>query len=823
MVAGRADTDTLASRFKNLLSSQGIVVDFDMDDEGVDDITRPLEEEETQNGGRAEGISSSRGSRQQSRRTSFNSIYEAGAWKTGENLDDSSPRPERPTGHRRASSRASDPSGERRRSIGDRRHLLEQLPIRGRVNNRSVSDNLHSQRRPRSASISSQGSIQVIRRAESASNRSRTSRNASRSRRSSQASIDRKALPPEIQYHPSETQMLADVDTFQYHSNIRLQRRWFWHWRDQARSLSDQHEKLSRMAEAFDRRSVFRAALGSLYFTFRDKQEARAVERAHAREERRVQRLYNLHIMEKAFEHWAVTARERVARTATARRHMLRFKFFNAWRDVTVVNELKVRRQRLNKFFGVWKRRTAAVLKNDDLAIGCYEENLVSRVYRKWFWEFHEHSARYFAEDRIRRNFFRRWRYIVWKMKQREGLVEQMRVHDEQRRILEHWQQRLEVVRRDEDTAEAFRRRKLLSNTLTTFSIQAKLAPAYHRISGGVDSRIVLSALRKWHLRARQSQQAAEVNRLRLLRNALTSWDDQLRCSWLSRRIDDRVTIEALYRLSIASKASMFARVRNYKLLHKWTEHWSTRTRERASALQQAVSNFQQAQTHIILRDTFSRWRGRFDAYREDEALAIDVFRSHAIPKRFNRWHSRTQDIMAMESQASAARFYILTTNTIKLWHGATEQSQKQRRREAYVTVRRRCKMNLVREMVSRWRSKADTIRAMERNAVERAENITMGAAIKAFADWRQKSQQITQWSAQAVSYRQTHLLRVMVTKLVATHGRFEQLDAKALNFKAEMSAITAQKLFTKLGWRLFQVRRLAQNALALKDKHWHS
>ena len=91
--------------------------------------------------------------------------------------------------------------------------------------------------------------------------------------------------------------------------------------------------------------------------------------------------------------------------------------------------------------------------------------------------------------------------------------------------------------------------------------------------------------------------------------------------------------VEALYKLSIASKASMFSRVQNYKLLSKWMGHWLSRVREHITALEQAASDFQQRQSRIILRAAFNRWEGRYNAHQEDEAAAINLHRSHTMPK----------------------------------------------------------------------------------------------------------------------------------------------------------------------------------------------
>lgn len=818
MVAGRLATDSLAGRFKSLLGSYGIVVDFDSEVLSPEERTKEAEEAvqvATENQSIDEDYASQPS---QSRRDSVRSRREVELWRTGEQLDGVS-EASRHNRHSRSSSQVSDPTGVKRRSSSARRRLLEQLPIRGRVNTRSVSDNLHTHYRTRSASVTSQESLRFIKRVGSQGN--------AHSRRTSQSSIDRDAAVQKFledyEYHPSETQLLADADTFENYGRLRLARQLLRHWQNKARTVMQQRGvQLTQAREILDtglKKEIFRLWNDS----YRERRLKQDLNRFWAAQEAQAQAKWDMHLMEKAFLHWATTAQEQVQRTAVARRHVLRNKYFNAWKEITAVNELKVQRFRCGRFFNRWRRQMHAVLDNDDTAMAMYEQNLAHRVFSKWLWSYRHNIAGYWAEDKIRRRFFDRWRDIVRQIRQREAMMVEIHHHDEQRKLLRLWRDKLGTARQDETTAESFHQRKVLSYALQAFNTQTKLFPSYRQIADRVDARLARSTLTVWNLRARQSRQASQIDRLRLMRNALTQWDDQLRSSWLQHRVDDRVMIEALYKLSIASKASMHARVRDYKLLNNCLSLWHANVQQHEDALKQALSQFQYAQRYIKLRYAWNRLRSRFLFHQEDEQIAVAHDYSKKVPNLFQTWRSKAHAVQHMNEQADAARYYFVITKAIKLWRNATKETQRLRRREAYGTVRRLCKMNLGRSALAAWRAKTATIQEMEQIATERAEDKVLAGLTATLHTWRDRSASIRQISQQAGNMRHKHLATLCTAKLRAQLQVAQGLDAHTQTFKAELAAVSAQKAFVKLGWRLFELQRLNQNALALRDKHKQS
>lgn len=811
MVAGRADTDTLSSRFQNLLASQGIEISYEADEEtsGEDNLSQPQSGEDES--GKEKDEEARLPNVRQSRPSSTGSIYEVGSWKTGEDLEEIH-------AHNRPASRASDPTGIHTRSTAEKRRLLERLSDRGRLNSRSASDTLYNQPKHRAASISSLDSFKLIRKAESDIGKPSRGFSASRDEH------DGVARPlPVVMFHPSETQLIADADTFEYHHNVRLLRRVLWQWRDSARVLLDKREKMYRDAEELEYRVVARQAALLFSRLTQSLRAEREKDQAFAARERQIDMDRNFHLMDKAFDHWAAFTREHVERTQLARRHMIRHKYFHAWKNITVINESKLERHLLKKFLRIWKKRLDTVEGYDYLAIDTREYNLAKGALIRLNIQCKARVWEYRADQRLKEAYFRRWLQIVRDRRLVEEAADAAIARYRSRRIFALLHERLRSIRGQQEKAEEFRRQRLTSGSLTTLAIQTKLMPPFKQLSNAVDSRLASSTLRTWNLHAQQSVQAAELDTLRVLRNAFTLWNDRLRCSWLSHRIDDRVAIEALYRLSIASKASIWERVQQRKLLTRSMDHWYTRTRNHTAQIEDAAAKLQSVQERLLMRRAWKQFRASYNSHRYDGARAVEQYCSRRVPVVFADWKARAQMVQHLNQQASAARFYVLTTSTLKRWREATKQSQKHKRREAYATVRRLCKMNLVRRNLTSWREKTESVRRMEQQATEKAEDRTVNTLVGAFNAWRSRNAQVTELSEQAASYRNGVLLRTTFASLDSRFQYLRQMDSRAQSYQAEVAAIAAQKSLTKLGWRLFQVRRLEQNALALKDKHWRS
>ncbi|OCL03104.1 Sfi1-domain-containing protein [Glonium stellatum] len=822
MQEGRAEDNSLYARFEGLLGRMGIQIEVDKGGEGVEDITRNLEHLELN--GYATDNQEKRGA---SRRASFNSMYDASTDTAlaRRRLSSRSTREERP------SSRATDLGVSRRTRSHSRSRLLPHLPIRGRLNQRAVSDNLHN-RPKRSGSISSQGSLRITRNTEADNQYDDYSADQSGDQsldfgrdltqdRGAQYEVEEHYIPPEMLYQPSETQMISDAETFLYLHSMPIARRLLRSWRDSALELHDKHERMSSAAGSSDRDTLLRQSFGLWQSALQLKRQTAETERFFEHLERRAGKARDLFLLTKAFTHWAQCASDEVQRTSVARRHILRTKYFNSWREITAVNELKVRRQGLRKFLGIWRQRTAVLHDANATALSVRYENLVSRIYWRWFWAFCDRRAPLWNAGRIRRALFTKWVDITRQLREREHWVEKMRAHDVQRRNLVVWNHQTHIVQDLVPRGESFRRSALLSSAFNAIRVEAKLSPLTVKVSEAINQRVISSTFKIWRLRTRNSRLASKVNKLRVIHNAWTLWNDRLRCQALTLQINDRVILQALYKWVLAERASLFLRVHNAQLKHEFFLNWVKKTREQRARFKEMEQGFIETRRTRNLRLCLRRCRDATKDYQDRNNLALSLYEPKLVERTFRSLLERHNHFAQLHHWAEDARFYVLTKHALKCWNDATQQARRLRRREAYAQVRRKTKMGLVRRALGRWRDKTAQLLVKERQATEIAENRLLRTSTSLFIVWHDRCASILQRERQANSLRNAELHRYFFTAWSQRWRSIIELNEQAVTLREESVAVAASSCLKKFEWRIFQIQRGEQNALALRDRNW--
>lgn len=827
MLAGQTDDDALFGRFTALLGRMGIQIEVDEERQGVEEITRQIDGlDAIDNGTEVQSQSSA----QRSRRASFSSVHNTHNL-TYRNTNETDARAfpakaQLPNGRQtRSSSRATDPTSGRRKLRGQQR-LLAEHPTRGRLSMRASSETLHNYRR--TDSVSSQGSVRITRTNGYAANHNLYSADESDANSIPQPHSRGGSLvngehyvPPEMLYRPSEIQMLADADTFEYHRMFRLRRHLLQRWRDRAMGLQQAHDRMYYQAAAYDWNTLLRQAFEQWRATLQDKRQARETERFFQHLEERAGKARGLFLLTKAFTHWAQCASDEVLRTSVARRHILRTRYFNAWRDITAVNELKVRRQALRRFLAVWRQRTADALDNDITAVAVYNDNAVRRVFARWYRQYCLDIFPKWRDGRLRKRWFDRWRTIVRQLRDRETWVEQMRAYQVQRESLSLWTKDVRDVRNYENIANEFRAVALRQNALRPLKIWAKLAPLAFQVARKHDARLIQVVLSLWQQRTQASRQAVMVNHLRMLRNAWTSWNDRLRCLILSRRIDDRVATEALFTWWLQERVMFYVKLRQARANRRLFLHWAAATAIKRTALEIASHCFSSTQRTLVLRNTLIKWRSQRQIRREHETQALALITPRITGNALHNWRTRAAHIRTLNSQADAARFYILTTTVLKEWRDKTQQSRRMRRREAYALVRRRVKMTLVHNVFGEWRSKTVESKALEAIASEQVKKRTTVTATLLLQAWWQRAQRSVEMSRQAETSRKRRLLTETWQVWTSQHRQIAGLDDQAGAFRAEITTVDAATCLRKLNWRLFQLQRQQESALALRERNW--
>lgn len=528
----------------------------------------------------------------------------------------------------------------------------------------------------------------------------------------------------------------------------------------------------------------------------------------------------DMFLLAKAFSHWAQSASEEVQRTDAARKHLLQTRYFNACLDVTVVNELKVRRQVLQKFIDCWKRRTAQVLYQHNQAVMYHDRKTFDRFYKHWFWHFCERRAPAWYASKLKAGIFAKWVDLAKQAQITKQWAFDFRALELIRTTTGLWAGRTKVIADNHNQAELFRRRKLLQPAVDTLQKELELAPISARVVRAIDGRIVHTVLVGWLARARLTIQAGQVDRQRILRNAWTAWNDRLRSKTLIQKIDDRILLQTLYKWVLMERQALCTRVINEKLKHSFLQRWRTRTNDLSESLGRANHQVHEYLTTRSQTTVFTTWTAKTHAQQAQNEIA-DNFRSHYLRTTcLTLWTTKYRQLQSLDATCTIARFYILTKTPLKRWQAAAAASQRTRRRDAYATVRRRMKEALARKCLAQWRNATVDRVEMSVEAAEFEHDRAARLAASLLAHWASRTASVADLTATAEAFDGSRLLGAYFAALLSRYDQVTALHSNADAFLAGVTATHASTCLRKLNWHLFQSKRRDETAESLASRN---
>jgi protein SFI1 len=842
MQEDRRYNEDIVQRFRRVLGEMDIQVEVNEEGEGVEVSTSLDKTRDATRNGAVAALG------RHSRRSSFDSFFDGTADKVaGTDYGDLPVRS-------KSGSNVGAPNGhgnrwsQRRVRSDTEAHSYQQaqLPIRNMVNGNSHRRTASGQQQPkhkRSASVSSRGSLRIRRYEPTATSRAGDydADDSEHTDRTTSLDLSHVQVPginapiPAIShetYHqhyqyvpepfrPSDTRLLDEAETFEEQRLHRVTRDCIQTWRNRTQERLSLRSDMERLAITFDRKILLKLSFEQLRDTARVRRSGRETDRFFGRLEERADKARNIFLLTKAFTHWAKSAEDEVQRTSVARRHILRTRFFNGWRDITAVNELKIQHFVLAKFLRQWRARTATVRDNAQFAIQMYEENLVRRVYKEWFFKFCAIAAPAWRNDRMRKITLHKMMEIAKVFRDRQEWAVDRWQRGVLRKTLEHWRGKTATVQALAPRADECRRTALVASALGALQKQAQLAPLLRQFQERANGRAVRTAFENWRHTAQLSRQARKVDRMRVLRNTYTAWNDRLRIKALEDRINDRVIVECLYKWTLASRVSLFQRVHDRQLKESAFFTWVTKTNQRSNTLEAAERRFAQFKRAQLLRTCLRRMEAVTTEKRAEEFAVVAEYQQKLKQRIFDKLKERHDHFQQLNNWAGDARFYVLSKSTLRTWSQATQHARRNRRRDTYAQVRRTVKTNVVRRLFANWRDRANHVAHLDQQAGDMLENRTLLKGTSVLHHWHDRTITLRQQDTQAANLHafklETRLLHTWSERMVTLNN----MDVQAVALRQESAELAATSALKKLGWRLWNIQRQEENARALYERNF--
>ena len=853
--------ETLYQSFESLLGELGIQIEINTEEDEVQEITRSLNQIHGETGlfGTQSVIDNE--SRVLSRRVSFDSIYDTengntrreGARSRSRNpvlraaSHQGSRLPARP--YSRASTRPTERvqaqaqplanavrSGRRRLTAqdlaNDREHYQRRnvSPSSHMVNLRndeqvfmpSETPTLHQQM-PQDGEVSPE---ELSLRHGSTKNQANPSED--RRKRSNRKNQSRRDIDPQaLFYQPSKTQFLRDADTFQHFRIRSVARNAVAKWRWARLRAATDHARMNDIAISYDLGILLRQSFDQWRLNFQIQRQIAQTEHFFLRLEQRAGSARDLYLVTKAFTHWQQCAYEQRLKVSNARRHILSVKYFNAWVDLTTVNRAKVRRQGLQKFLEVWKQRCMRVRSNENRAIIDYDRVLTKRAYWIWIHAWCERRVPQWKNSKLKASCLAKWLEMWQHLSERDVQVLQLTKNSIKSKVLAQWLQKTRKALGDSQQALDFRDQQVLGHSVLAIKSYIKYRPLEKKVSNMVDWRVAGTTFASFISRYRIEQQAKNVNRLRIMRNAWTDWNDRLRWQTLAHQIDDRVMVESLYKWVILERCVLFQRLGEERLVKRHFWKLLQHRRDAVTTYENAHKLFKENKRRRTLVSIMDRWRSRLVSFRREEQVAHEFYAPRVAQNTILLWATGMRDWQKQSARAEDVGFYFTCTNCLRRWRAATAEAKRRKIHNAYVQVRRRIKMNLARRVIQQWHNLLNDCKQSQTRALKMNEDRLLRIGTSLFDRWRNRldiaasqnleaednyHQNLTQrhidlWTQQFRIYQQHHQLARVTADLRISNIAFGWLH--------------------KMHLRMIEIRGRESNAESLirwyEKRHFHN
>jgi protein SFI1 len=645
---------------------------------------------------------------------------------------------------------------------------------------------------------------------------------------------------------PSAT--LMDVKAallYDHHLNLKV-RQILNLWQVRAIQLREDNRNLRDVAEYRDRQVLCRQAFDTWRTLFRRRRQEAETKHFFDHLGRRTERARNIYTLNKAFTFWTQHTIFQIQRTAYAQNHILKTRCLNGWREITAVNELKVRRQVLKKFYGAWRSKYAQTVNHHNIAVGIYKGNLVDKLFWKWFWTVCESRAQVWLEQTRKQKCLKLLASAYRKNRTQSYAARNFHNGQLLSNSLNRWVAKSRRSQRLNDDAQHFNAYVARRNAIRKWTRELGLLPAVQQVRQAYSRRLLETTFYVWLHRTRLEMEAAAVDRTKILREALLAWNDQLRCKILSKRIDQRIVRNALYLWVVSERLALAQQLRDRGLkllsLQRMLGTYEITNRQ-ALQMEEVAEDFRKRNLETLALGTL---RSRLDSLYATEAKAQDHLVTRKGHEVLSRWRDGLLHVRHMQDMAQHAEFYLVSKKTIRRWKTASQLSRRERYRKAYSQIRSLIKRRQARDALKTWRGDTQRIQQNTELANGVCYNRSVVFGMEIFDRWRAYAEDLVALSEQAqlrhhersmhrpllIWHAQAQAQVFIRRKLLKSHlllwrlrsGILFDNETQAKNFLDEHTLLLCGQYLTKWSNSAFQIRaqvRTQRRAEELKAEEY--
>lgn len=584
-------------------------------------------------------------------------------------------------------------------------------------------------------------------------------------------------------------------------------------WKNQSLRLYHQRTHLELVAANQYKKTLLCAALHNWRIEGQEKSKVKDTELHYEYIFGRASRARDLYLLNAAFSHWHNFTVKRIRRAARARKHIIQTRIFNSWRDLTSVDELKVRHHYLKKYFSIWVRRYLSVNYASDDAIIKYEDNLVRKYYFCWLREFLASRASIWRNEKNKRLILLQWvcKYQNLDQQKCESVITHK--HKIFLKAFRAWRFKTCLILEYHRRADKYYYNKLVKVTLSKWSKLAIIVPVMQKLQTNLVTRQIKNIIHIWLHRARAEERAATNDRSKILHKAWINWRHKTRAVLIRAQFDNRIKENILYKWIIHARLNLGTRLRSENLLRDTINIWTLK----CHALRKHHCDQEALAQEILARKNLNcallRWYSCMGNLQQCRSLADKFHQPRVLDSCVQRWKIKIIHLQQLDRWARDAKFYLSASRSLRKWKVSTELVKRHKRKTAYVQVKRTTKINLVRHVLHHWLTKTQRIIKMEYRAAEMSHYHSVIIGTNIFDRWRCYVEELLDMN----SVWQEKILQKYFSFWLDQSKHFIALEMETFILFQERKITHALK---KWSLRYLQVRARENYALGLREKN---
>ncbi|CAD6449206.1 0f4fbff0-c293-46ef-9f68-ee7149042d47 [Sclerotinia trifoliorum] len=595
------------------------------------------------------------------------------------------------------------------------------------------------------------------------------------------------------------------------HDNHALQDQAFSTWLEMTREKMEMKRQVQEAREVAERAQ--QAHLEA-------QQKLREVEERYAKLERRVEKARDRHLKHKAFTHWAAITREKVEITEVAQRQILRSRMFTAWKTQTEENEKKnkeneekARKFQLRKFFGKLKAKKEEIDEKSNMAAQVSKGNLLGRVFSKMAQEKKVVEFTQRIDEKNKQRALSTWVGKAQAVSEATQLAEDERLLNVVTKSMDSWKEKTETQVVLNDRAERAAKAKQLGSAFKKWRLEAQTAPAEKKVVASHNVSLLKGSLSIWKLRAEQEKQATAIDHDKIVREAFTEWRHQTRLKRLRAISDDRAVAKASKTWRLETKCAVLQREKKEETKSACLEVWFDRSQDTRSRRWEREEIARRHDNKTVAASVLRRWYVKMNDRAEIEAQASDFQAPRILGQCLDSMRAQLQRIVKLNKVARAANKFFVMRSALNKWREATQKSKREKRKTAYIQVRRNRKLYLAADMFSRWRQKAQEKMALNERARQFAQGKTFIIGMNSFDRWRARTEEVAELEP---------LWKEMVMRKFFNRWKDRTESLQVLNIEATLDFQERRQSDALRKWslRTIQARAMANTAKEVHDKN---